>query len=84
MADYERYGLSWSPVQQGHIISAGEDDFVAHWSVSWKYDLSYTDTEQGHKRVHKEGHYIGTSAQVSRTHGTDQRKLVALHNTNFC
>lgn len=30
-----RYGLSWSKVKSGHIISAGEDDFVAHW---WVFD----------------------------------------------
>ncbi len=32
-----RYGLSWSPVAEGHIISASEDGTVAHWDVG-QYD----------------------------------------------
>jgi hypothetical protein len=30
-ADENRYGLSWSKVKSGHIISANEDETVAHW-----------------------------------------------------
>lgn len=31
----EGYGLSWSQLSEGHILSASEDQTVAHWSVSF-------------------------------------------------
>jgi len=37
-----RYGLSWSPVNKGHIVSAGEDDYVCHWYacvIQWRARL---------------------------------------------
>lgn len=29
-----RYGLSWNPTLQGHLISASEDSTVCHWDIN--------------------------------------------------
>lgn len=29
----EGYGLSWNPIQQGHLISASDDTTICHWDV---------------------------------------------------
>ena len=28
------YGLSWSTVKEGHIISCGDDAEIAHWDIT--------------------------------------------------
>ncbi|OCF35242.1 histone acetyltransferase type B subunit 2 [Kwoniella heveanensis BCC8398] len=30
----EGYGLAWSPLKEGHILSASEDTTVAHWDIT--------------------------------------------------
>lgn len=38
--DRYRYGLAWSKVKAGHILSASEDTTVAHWCVMLKTRLT--------------------------------------------
>jgi histone-binding protein RBBP4 len=52
----EGYGLSWSKVKEGHILSASEDTTVAHWDVQ-QYKKSAASLEPLRK-------YTGHSAYV--------------------
>ncbi|RSH93356.1 Histone acetyltransferase type B subunit 2 [Saitozyma podzolica] len=52
----EGYGLSWSKVKSGHIISANEDETVAHWDIN-----AYQKSEPSLQPLRK---YTGHSAYV--------------------
>ncbi|WOO77619.1 Histone acetyltransferase type B subunit 2 [Vanrija pseudolonga] len=52
----EGYGLSWSKVRTGHILSASEDTTVAHWDIE-----QYKKDDNGIKPLRK---YTGHSAYV--------------------
>lgn len=51
-----RYGLSWNPLKQGHILAASEDTTVCHWDVN-----SY---KKGERTIHPLQTYRGHTAFV--------------------
>ncbi|EIW71564.1 hypothetical protein TREMEDRAFT_60487 [Tremella mesenterica DSM 1558] len=53
----EGFGLSWSPMAEGHILSSGEDGFVAHWDIQ-----AYDKKDPSLQPLRK---YTGHSSNVS-------------------
>ncbi|EST08631.1 Histone-binding protein RBBP4, N-terminal [Kalmanozyma brasiliensis GHG001] len=51
----EGYGLSWSPLKQGHILAASEDTTVCHWDINnytkGNNTLQPTATYTGHTSI---------------------------------
>ncbi|KAG0244845.1 CCR4-Not complex caf1 ribonuclease subunit Caf1 [Mortierella sp. GBA43] len=76
----EGYGLSWSPILQGHLISASEDTTVCHWDINAatkdKKVLDALRIYRGHTAVVEDVAWHTLHDSLFASVGDDQRMLI--------
>ncbi|KAF9984389.1 CCR4-Not complex caf1 ribonuclease subunit Caf1 [Modicella reniformis] len=76
----EGYGLSWSPILQGHLISASEDTTVCHWDINAatkdKKVLDAFRIYRGHNSVVEDVAWHTIHDSLFASVGDDQRMLI--------
>ncbi|KAK3828945.1 MAG: hypothetical protein J3Q66DRAFT_376682 [Benniella sp.] len=76
----EGYGLSWSPILQGHLISASEDTTVCHWDIlsttKDKKVLEAYRIYRGHTAVVEDVAWHNIHDSLFASVGDDQRMLI--------
>ncbi|UZJ52163.1 hypothetical protein CBS101457_001483 [Exobasidium rhododendri] len=76
----EGYGLSWSPVKQGHILAASEDKTVCHWDLqAYKKGETNMDpltTYKGHSSVVGDVAWHNLQENTFASVGDDRMMLV--------
>ena len=75
----EGYGLSWSPVAKGHLLSGGEDKVICHWDITAaskeKNVLTPTRTYTGHTAMVEDVDWHQSHDSIFAS-GSDDRHLM--------
>lgn len=80
MTPLRRYGLSWNPLKQGHILASSDDETVCYWDISaYKKGETTMDpvtTYHGHSSVVEDVAWHNLKETLFASVGDDRSMLV--------
>ena len=78
--EMEGYGLAWSPVAKGHLLSCGEDKVICHWDITAaskeKNVLAATRTYKGHTAMVEDVDWHQSHDSIFASGGDDRMLMM--------